>query len=94
MVDVDRIGDTSPPPSVDNFASLANRTADPPLPIPDTLPAQTPRSVQLRHDESSVYPYLETNIKTLPMEFTQEPILPERSPQSVALYRPTTPFRQ
>ncbi|KAK0724948.1 hypothetical protein B0H67DRAFT_632390 [Lasiosphaeris hirsuta] len=87
------IGDSSPPPNLSNFASLANRTADPALPIPETLPAQLPKSSQPRYAESSVYPYLETNVDHLSMEYTQEPFPKEPSAHSVSLYGPTSPFR-
>ncbi|KAK3346497.1 hypothetical protein B0T25DRAFT_520898 [Lasiosphaeria hispida] len=87
------IGDSSPSPNLSNFASLANRTADPALPIPETLPAQLPKSSQPRYTESSVYPYLETNVDHLPMEYSQEPFPKEPSAHSVSLYGPATPFR-
>lgn len=89
-----RIGDSSQPPTLSNFASLATRTADPPLPIPERLPAQTPKSNQPRFAESSVYPYLETNIDSLPMQFSQEPMPEERSEWSVSHYGHGTPFRR
>ncbi|KAF7558236.1 hypothetical protein G7Z17_g191 [Cylindrodendrum hubeiense] len=87
------IGDDEHPPKLSEFASLADRTADAPLPIPDNLPARTPKSPQPRFAESSVYPYLETNIDKKPMEFTQESIPDERSPRSIELHGPDTPFR-
>lgn len=89
-----RIGDSSPPPTLRNFASLAARTADPPLTIPERLPAQMPKSDQPRFSESSIYPYLETNIDALPMQFSQEPMLEERSERSILHYGPETPFRK
>lgn len=51
-----------PTPALTDFDALAARSADPPLPIPETLPARTARSAQPRFSESSVYPYLETNV--------------------------------
>ncbi|KAM3499791.1 hypothetical protein MY10362_006980 [Beauveria mimosiformis] len=87
------IGDTTAPPAETNFDALAKRTADVPLPIPEQLPAFTPKSDQPRFTESSVYPYLETNIDSLPMEFSQEPIPPEKSQRSIALHGKDTPFR-
>lgn len=89
-----RIGDSSQPPTLSDFAPLATRTADPPLPIPERLPAQTPKSDQPRFSESSVYPYLETNIDSLPMQFSQEPIPEERSERSISHHGPDTPFRK
>ncbi|KAJ5522433.1 hypothetical protein N7527_006548 [Penicillium freii] len=88
------IGDSSQPPTLRDFASLATRTADPPIPIPETLPAQTPKSDQFRFTESSVYPYLETNVDFLPMQFAQEPFPTERSELSISHYGLDTPFRK
>ncbi|KAJ6109631.1 hypothetical protein N7486_001866 [Penicillium sp. IBT 16267x] len=88
------IGDLCQPPTLCDFASLATRTADPPLPIPERLPAQTPKSDQPRFAESSVYPYLETNIDFLPMQFEQEPFPEERSELSISHHGPDTPFRK
>ncbi|KAF4978578.1 hypothetical protein FZEAL_5070 [Fusarium zealandicum] len=87
------IGDTSQPPTVTNFAQLADRTADEPLAIPDKLPALVPRSSQPRFTESSVYPYLETNVANEAMEFSEEPIPELRSEKSIGLHGPETPFR-
>ena len=88
-----RIGDTTTPATLPDLAALADRAADRPIALPERLPAQLPTSDQPRFDESSVYPYLETNIDHLPMQFSQEPIPTEQSPLSVSLYGPTTPFR-
>ncbi len=88
-----RIGDTTPPPAETNFDALAKRTADVPLPVPARLPASTPKSDQPRFTESSVYPYLETNIDSLPMEFSQEPIPSKQSQRSIELHGKDTPFR-
>ncbi|KAL7621773.1 hypothetical protein AAE478_009100 [Parahypoxylon ruwenzoriense] len=76
-----------------NLSSLGARTADGPIPIPDRLPAQTPKSTQSRFTESSIYPYLETNIDVITMQFSQEPIPVERTEQSVSLHGCDTPFR-
>lgn len=76
-----------------DFAQLADRTADAPLTIPPQLPAYTPKSGQPRFTESSVYPYLETNVDHQAMAFSQEPIPAGASDRSTALYGPTTPFR-
>ena len=88
-----RIGDSSRPPTLSNLASLADGSADRPLDVPPQLPAQTPKSDQPRFSESSVYPYLETNVDFLPMEFSQEPIPIEFSTNSISLHGPGTPFR-
>ncbi|CAG9974724.1 unnamed protein product [Clonostachys byssicola] len=87
------IGDSDPPPAISDFKDLADRTADSPLAIPEKLPAFTPKSEQPRFTESSVYPYLETNVGDLPMQFSQEAIAAERSDRSIAAHGPDTPFR-
>ncbi|KAK3388467.1 hypothetical protein B0T20DRAFT_447841 [Sordaria brevicollis] len=87
------IGDKDRPAPLSNFSSLASRTADPPVPIPATLPALTPKLDQPRFTESSVYPYLETNVDAIPMQFSQEPFPSEKSEFSKALHGPNTPFR-
>ncbi|KAI0006652.1 hypothetical protein F4779DRAFT_555084 [Xylariaceae sp. FL0662B] len=87
------IGDGIPPPHISDLASLAERTADPPVAIPERLPAQTSKSSQPRFTESSIYPYLETNVHFLAMQFTQEPIPPELSEWSKGIHGPDTPFR-
>ncbi|KAI9147273.1 Flavin-containing monooxygenase FMO [Paramyrothecium foliicola] len=87
------VGDTSSPQTLTNFDSLAARTADSPLPIPSELPASTPKSEQPRFTESSIYPYLETNISHLPMQFSAEPFPSEISERTKELYGITSPFR-
>lgn len=76
-----------------DLASLASRAADPTLTIPEVLPAYTPKSSQPRFTESSVYPYLETNVDALAMSFSQEPISDKRSQRSIDVHGPDTPFR-
>ncbi|KAK7736661.1 hypothetical protein SLS53_006867 [Cytospora paraplurivora] len=90
------IGDTTPPPLLTNLPELAKREGDPPLPIPETLPAQVPASTQPRFDESSIYPYLETNVDSVPMSFSGggiESIPVERTQWSITRHGPETPFR-
>ncbi|KAK4203166.1 hypothetical protein QBC40DRAFT_219782 [Triangularia verruculosa] len=87
------IGDKTRPSTLSNFAALAKRTADTPLLIPPKLPAQTPKPDQPRFTESSVYPYLETNVDHLPMAFSQEPMPTNKTNRSIALHGPETPFR-
>lgn len=93
-----RIGDKAPPPPLTNLNALATRSADTPIPIPTTLPARTSRSTpaQPRFTESSIYPYLETNVDDAAMCFTgggEEVIPARRSEWSVAMHGPDTPFR-
>ncbi|WYZ34314.1 hypothetical protein EsH8_I_000590 [Colletotrichum jinshuiense] len=87
------VGDQTPPPHLTDLPSLADRTADRPIPIPDTLPAQTPKRSAPRFTESGIYPYLETNVDSIPMSFTEEAIPEERTENSIALHGPETPFR-
>ncbi|KAL0465094.1 hypothetical protein QR685DRAFT_567032 [Neurospora intermedia] len=87
------IGDTNRPQPLTDFTSLSNRAADPPVPIPEVIPSFTPKLDQQRFTESSVYPYLETNVDALPMEFSQEPFPSEKSEFSITLHGPNTPFR-
>ncbi|KAF9878285.1 hypothetical protein CkaCkLH20_04323 [Colletotrichum karsti] len=90
------LGDEKPPPILkpDELDRLASRTADEPHPlIPSTLPAQVARSPHPRYDESTVYPYLETNVDFLPMQFSQEPFPKEQSEWSVSVHGADTPFR-
>lgn len=94
---VPRLGDTAPPPPLTDLPAIAARSADPPLcPIPSRFPARTPRAPQPRFAESSIYPYLETNVDDLAMCFTgggAEDIPRERSAWSVETHGPDTPFR-
>ncbi|KAF2730688.1 FAD/NAD(P)-binding domain-containing protein [Polyplosphaeria fusca] len=85
--------DQHPPPNLTDFKALATRTSDKPLRCPPSLPAVTQTTSQARYAESSVYPYLETNVDALPMEFSQEPIPIERSDTSIAKHGEDTPFR-
>ncbi|KAG9258454.1 dimethylaniline monooxygenase [Emericellopsis atlantica] len=88
------IGDHGrPPPTETDLATLGDRTADKPIQIPSHLPAFAPRTQQDRYTESSIYPYLETNVDELTMRFTEEPFPDEKSERSIDLYGPDTPFR-
>ncbi|OAG12346.1 FAD/NAD(P)-binding domain-containing protein [Paraphaeosphaeria sporulosa] len=75
------------------FDLLASRKADLALEIPESLPARTPKLSRPRYAESSVYPYLETNVDAIPMSFSQEPIPTERSQLSISRHGKETPFR-
>ncbi|KAL8403097.1 hypothetical protein RB594_008380 [Gaeumannomyces avenae] len=87
------IGDPSPPPLLSNLQALSDRTADPPLRPPAVLPAEAPRAPQPRFAESSIYPYLETNVDHRSMRFSAEPIPADATAASAELYGPGTPFR-
>ncbi|KAL1594636.1 hypothetical protein SLS60_010397 [Paraconiothyrium brasiliense] len=89
------IEDPHPHPNLDpsTLDSLASRKADIPLEIPQSLPARTPKSSRPRYEESSVYPYLETNVDAIPMSFSQESIPVERSQLSISKHGKDTPFR-
>ncbi|KAK8116470.1 uncharacterized protein PG998_004751 [Apiospora kogelbergensis] len=102
-------GDNAPPPLLSNFESLANRTADAPLEdIPafagdgtaekedtkkEAVPVRTARPKRHRWTEPHIYPYLETNVSDVAMQFSGEPIAVEQSARSVALHGADTPFR-
>jgi cation diffusion facilitator CzcD-associated flavoprotein CzcO len=80
-------------PEIPSFEALASLKGDPPHPIPEDLPTYTKKSSQYRHAETSVYPYLETNIDSNVMEFSQEPIAGTKSPLSIQRHGEDTPFR-
>jgi hypothetical protein len=90
-----RLEDARQPPNLDPiaFASLSSRKGDPSLSIPSKLPVRLAKAAQPRYTESSIYPYLETNVDSVPMSFSQEPILSERSKISIAKHGEDTPFR-
>ncbi|KAF2995054.1 hypothetical protein E8E13_001544 [Curvularia kusanoi] len=87
--------DHTPPPNIlpEDLPALATRTGDATLPSPTKLPAKQPKIAQARHAESSVYPYLETNVDSLAMCFSQEPIPEQRSELSISKHGADTPFR-
>ncbi|KAL1389494.1 dimethylaniline monooxygenase [Phyllosticta capitalensis] len=89
------LGEANPPPILKptELSLLASRTADPPFSIPPVLPAQTPKSQVPRYTESTVYPYLETNVDSVPMEFTQEPFPSQLSGWAKSVYGEDAPFR-
>ncbi|KAF2714585.1 FAD/NAD(P)-binding domain-containing protein [Pleomassaria siparia CBS 279.74] len=87
------IEDKAPPPNLTELPKLATRTADPPLQIPATFPTRTAKVSQPRYAESSIYPYLETNVDAIPMEFSQEPIADTKSELSISKHGKDTPFR-
>lgn len=102
MLNLNRIGDTKPPPNLTNLTALASRTADPPVAIPtEKLPIRRPKpppssASPARFAESSIYPYLETNVDDMAMSFTgggPESIPDERSEWSIAMHGADTPFR-
>lgn len=89
-----RLQDPQPHPNLTNLNGLASRaTVDATSEIPEKLPAQKPKQTSVRYDETSVYPYLETNVDASIMEFSQESIPIERSATSIARHGTDTPFR-
>jgi len=102
-------GTTPPPPHLepDMLAALAAQTADPPVEIPrdellacndgrlreDAARLRQQREHQPRFAESSIYPYLETNVDVVTMQYSQEPIRGTPTARSVALHGEDTPFR-
>lgn len=105
------IADEQPPPPLRDFAALAARSADPPL-LPPPPPSSSSSSSsgteknkereqqQPRFAESSIYPYLETNVDAAAMCFTgaggvEEEAIPEtRSEWTVAMHGADSPFRR
>ncbi|KAF1843484.1 FAD/NAD(P)-binding domain-containing protein [Cucurbitaria berberidis CBS 394.84] len=89
------VNDEAPPPNLDpsSFAALASRKGDPTVQAPAKLPGRTPKLKQPRYTESSIYPYLETNVDSLAMSFTKESIPDQRSPLSISKHGEDTPFR-
>lgn len=92
---LNRLEDSNPPPNLlpEHLEALATRAGDLPLPTPTKLPTRRPKLAQARHAESSVYPYLETNVDSLAMSFSQEAIPEARSRLSVSKHGDDTPFR-
>lgn len=88
-----RLSDNDEPPQLTDYEALASRTADKPVPVPDSLPGYFPRSKQHRFDDTPVYPALEANIDAAIMEFSQEPIPVVRSAKSIRAHGLDTPFR-
>ncbi|KAF9892972.1 hypothetical protein FE257_000564 [Aspergillus nanangensis] len=72
---------------------LSQRTADPPIDLPTTLPTYRPSLSQHRYTDAHIYPDLHTNVDASVMEYSQEPIPAIRSATSTALHGPDTPFR-
>ncbi|KAH7071063.1 hypothetical protein FB567DRAFT_214202 [Paraphoma chrysanthemicola] len=89
------IEDQEPPPNFDPAAlsSLATRKGDLPVQIPTSLPSKAPKVRHPRYDDSSVYPYLETNVDSSAMSFSQEPIPTGATPLSISKHGEDTPFR-
>lgn len=54
---------------------------------------RTARPKRHRWTEPHIYPYLETNVSDVAMQFSGEPIAVEQSARSVALHGADTPFR-
>ncbi|KAL4879645.1 hypothetical protein BJY04DRAFT_193314 [Aspergillus karnatakaensis] len=73
--------------------ALSSRTADTPIPLPPTLPAQTPALETHRYTDSHIYPNLHTNVDASVMEYSVEKISSIKSDWSIGLHGPDTPFR-
>ncbi|KAK1752805.1 putative monooxygenase [Echria macrotheca] len=86
------------PAAIPSVAALLAGTADSAVPIPPTLPAQTPKSEavnnhQLRFSDSAQHEHLHSNIIPAIMSYTAEPFPNVLSPQTLAKYGPDAPFR-
>jgi thioredoxin reductase len=73
--------------------ALSTRSADQPITAPKEFPTWTARSTAYRFAETSIYPFLETNIAAQAMEFSQEPIPDIKTDLSVQRHGKDTPFR-
>jgi hypothetical protein len=95
LSNMSRLEDPSPPLNLhySTLPALATRKGDLPVDVPTSLPGKTKRASQPRYAESSVYPYLETNVDSIPMSFTQESIPISTSQLSISKHGKTTPFR-
>lgn len=76
-----------------DLKKIAQRNPDPTHAIPQALPVKAPKSTQYRFAETSMYPYLHSNIDAGAMAFSQEPIPEVRSRWSIEKHGPDTPFR-
>lgn len=76
-----------------DFDKIAARIPDETLPVPSNLPSIEPHNTQYRFDETSIYPFLETNISANAMQFSQEPFPDERSSLNISRHGPQSPFR-
>lgn len=87
----DTATETVPQP---DLATLAARVqADKPVAPPSAIPSLQPAVKQHRFLQSSIYPYLETNIAADVIAFTQEPIPDVRSELGISRNGVDTPFR-
>jgi hypothetical protein len=69
------------------------RKGDLPIPTPSQLPTKSLKTLQPRYAESSVYPYLETNVDSIPMSYSEETIANHASELSISKHGAETPFR-
>jgi cation diffusion facilitator CzcD-associated flavoprotein CzcO len=76
-----------------DFEKIAAHRADIALPIPADLPTTTTPSPQYRFAETSIYPFLETNVSANAMAFSQEPFGEERTALNISRHGPNSPFR-
>ena len=76
-----------------DFDKIAARNPDETLPIPSEMPTTEPHNTQYRFAETSIYPFLETNIAASAMRFSQEPFPEERTTLNISRHGPDSPFR-
>jgi cation diffusion facilitator CzcD-associated flavoprotein CzcO len=88
------------PASIPSLAALQTelRVSDPPVPIPNVLPAVTEitRDVNdhaIRYSDSAIHEHLHSNITPEIMSFTQEPIPGTLSEYTVKNYGANSPYR-
>lgn len=86
------------PPKIPSLKALLDRTADVPVQIPTTFPAETSKSEsvnshQRRFTDTAVWGHLHSNIPPSVMSYTQEPFPDIISEPSLARFGPNAPFR-
>lgn len=87
----DTTAEAAPRPDLETLAG--RQYADKPVVPPSTLPSVQPAVKQHRFIESSIYPYLETNIAADVISYSQEPIPDVRSELGISRNGVDTPFR-
>ncbi|GAQ42233.1 putative dimethylaniline monooxygenase [Aspergillus tubingensis] len=83
---------------INSLQDLLHHNADQSIRIPSNFPCETPvtkeiNSPQLRFSDTGTHPQLHSNLPPDIMCFTQEPIPPVLSKQTLTQYGPDSPFR-
>ena len=86
------------PPGIPSLSDVIAGTADPPVPIPEQLPAVTPISKlinghQERFSDTAIHEQLHSNIIPEVMSFSEEPFPNKLSDRTLSEYGPDSPYR-